>query len=230
MDELIKNSLNDLNAVSPLTLWELTAVLLLASVLSLIVSWAYTRTHSGHSYSRSYVHTMVFLCVTIALIMVIIGSNIARAFALVGAMSIVRFRNPVKDSRDIAFLFICMAIGMAAGTKFYLFAVIFTVFICCLAFGMNYLGVGRAAEIVYVARLRMRDSTREAVERAIAGTASGFAVVSVDRLAHLDGLADYIYELALPAGTSFDKIIETVTDVSEELDVTLLVGEGNVNV
>lgn len=230
MDELIKGSLRDLNLVSPLSLWELTAVLLLSTVLSLIVSWAYIRTHSGHSYSRSYVHTMIFVGVTISLIMVVIGSNIARAFALVGAMSIVRFRNPVKDSRDVAFLFICMAIGMAVGTKFYLFSIIFSVFICCLAFGLHLSGFGNSAEIVYVARLRMRDTTREAVEDAIANTTSGFAVVSIDKLANQAGFSDYIYELALPAGTNFDKVVANISSVSDELNVTLLVGEGNVNV
>ncbi len=230
MDELIKSSLNDINIASPLTLWELTAVLMLSSILSIIVAWAYSRTHSGHSYSRSYVHTMIFVSVTIALIMVIIGSNIARAFALVGAMSIVRFRNPVKDSRDIAFLFICMAIGMAAGTKFYLFAIIFTAFICCLTFGLNMFNFGSVSEIIYVARLRMRDTARKDVEGAIAGATNGFAVVSIDKLAQQDGFSDYIYELSLPVGTSFDRLIETVSGVSDELDLTLLVGEGNVHV
>ena len=230
MDELIKSSLRDFNVVSPLSLWELILVLSLSSVLSMIVAWNYTRTHAGHSYSRSYVHTMVFVCVTISLIMVIIGSNIARAFALVGAMSIVRFRNPVKDSRDIAYLFICMAIGMAAGTKFYLFAVIFTVFICGLSFAMNYMGLGSVAEIVYVARVRMRDSTRAAVEKALSGASNGFAIISIDRLASQQGFSDYIYEVALPAGTDFDKVIDKVSRTSDDLDVTLLVGEGNVNV
>ena len=54
--------------------------------------------------------------------MVIIGSEIARAFALVGAMSIIRFRNPVKDPRDVAFLFVTIAIGMACGVGFYMYA------------------------------------------------------------------------------------------------------------
>jgi len=47
------------------------------------------------------------------LIMLIIGSNIARAFSLVGALSVIRFRNAVKETRDIGFMFLAMAIGMA---------------------------------------------------------------------------------------------------------------------
>ena len=49
--------------------------------------------------------------------MLIIGSNIARAFALVGALSIIRFRNAMKETRDVGFIFLIMAIGMAVGTE-----------------------------------------------------------------------------------------------------------------
>jgi hypothetical protein len=66
--------------------------------------------------------TIVLVGVTVALIMVIIGSDIARAFALVGAMSIVRFRTPLKDSRDLVFVFAAIAVGMACGVQFHVFA------------------------------------------------------------------------------------------------------------
>ena len=55
----------------------------------------------------------------------VIGSNIARAFALVGAMSIVRFRNPIKETRDLVYIFMSIAIGMVCGTGFYSFAILF---------------------------------------------------------------------------------------------------------
>ena len=70
--------------------------------------------------------------------MVIIGSEIARAFALVGAMSIIRFRNPVKDPRDVAFLFVTIAIGMACGVGFYMYATVFTFTIVILMLCMHY--------------------------------------------------------------------------------------------
>jgi uncharacterized membrane protein YhiD involved in acid resistance len=56
--------------------------------------------------------------------MLVVGSNIARAFTLVGALSIIRFRNAIKETRDVGFIFFTMAIGMAIGTKFYLLAII----------------------------------------------------------------------------------------------------------
>jgi uncharacterized membrane protein YhiD involved in acid resistance len=56
--------------------------------------------------------------------MMVVGSNIARAFSLVGALSIIRFRNAVKETRDVGFIFFTMAIGMAIGTRFYLLGII----------------------------------------------------------------------------------------------------------
>ena len=59
-----------------------------------------------------------------ALVMMVIGNSIARAFSLVGALSIIRFRTPVKDTRDTAFVFFALAVGMAAGTGSHVIAVL----------------------------------------------------------------------------------------------------------
>ena len=109
---------------------DIVLALLLAFALSAVVGYVYRMTHSGVSYSQSYVQTLVILGMLVSLIMLVIGSNLARAFSLVGALSIVRFRNAVKETRDVAFLFLAMAIGMATGTRFYSLAGVATVAIC----------------------------------------------------------------------------------------------------
>src|SRR5690349_14534541 len=104
--------------------------LALAFILSAIVGWVYRATHRNVSYSQSYVQTLVILGMLISLIMLVVGSNIARAFALVGALSVVRFRNAIKETRDVGFIFLVMGIGMACGTRFYVLAIVATVAIC----------------------------------------------------------------------------------------------------
>ena len=91
----------------------------LSLICSLVVAWVYRNTHKNISYSQSYVQTLIILGMLITLIMLIVGSNIARAFALVGALSVVRFRNAIKETRDVGFIFLVMGIGMACGTRFY---------------------------------------------------------------------------------------------------------------
>jgi uncharacterized membrane protein YhiD involved in acid resistance len=108
---------------------DVVVCLLLSFLLSSAIGWVYQITHRGASYTQSFVHTLVLNGMVVAVIMLIVGSNIARAFALVGALSIIRFRNAVKETRDVGFIFFTMAIGMAIGTKFYLLAVIAAVVI-----------------------------------------------------------------------------------------------------
>lgn len=98
--------------------------LTLSFLLTVFIGWIYKITHRGTSYTQSFVLTLVLNGMVVALVMMIVGSNIARAFSLVGALSIIRFRNAVKETRDVGFIFFTMAIGMAIGTKFYLLAVV----------------------------------------------------------------------------------------------------------
>lgn len=100
--------------------WEVLFALMLSLACLMVISLVYRFTHRTSSYSQSFVHTLVLTGMVTSLIMIVIGSNIARAFSLVGALSIIRFRNAVKETRDIGFIFFAMAIAMACGTRFYL--------------------------------------------------------------------------------------------------------------
>lgn len=117
----------DLTGVFSVT--DVVISLLLSFALSAGIGWVYQTTHRGASYTQSFVHTLILNGMIVSVVMLIIGSNIARAFALVGALSIIRFRNAVKETRDVGFIFFTMAIGMAVGTKFYLLAIIAAVLI-----------------------------------------------------------------------------------------------------
>ena len=120
----------DLTGVFSVT--DVVISLVLSFVLCATIGWVYQITHRGASYTQSFVHTLVLNGMVVAIVMLVIGSNIARAFALVGSLSIIRFRNAVKETRDVGFIFFTMAIGMAIGTKFYLLAVVAAVIISLL--------------------------------------------------------------------------------------------------
>jgi len=99
----------DLSATSFLT------NLIMALICGLIISLFYRGSYRGPHYSTSFVQAMVILSMVTALVIMVIGNNLARAFGLVGAMSIIRFRTAVKDTQDIVFIFFSLASGMAAG-------------------------------------------------------------------------------------------------------------------
>ena len=87
---------------------------LLSFVLGVFVVNIYVWTHAKVP-QKSFTDTLIILCMLISVVMVIIGDSIARAFSLVGALSIIRFRTAIQDPRDIGFVFYALAVGMAVG-------------------------------------------------------------------------------------------------------------------
>ncbi len=109
---------------------QLVANLLIALVCGLIISFSYRLTSDSLNYSRSFVRATVALSMITALVIMVIGNNLARAFGLVGAMSIIRFRTAVKDVQDIVYIFFSLSAGMAAGIGLKGIALLGTVLIC----------------------------------------------------------------------------------------------------
>ena len=132
--------------------------ILVAFVLTLIISWVYRRTYRGFSFSVSFAHTLMILGMVTTLVMMVIGNSVARAFSLVGALSIIRFRTPVKDTRDTAFVFFALAVGMAAGTGSYVIAVLSTITISIIILVMHRFHIGEPRVSDFLLRFRLSTS------------------------------------------------------------------------
>ena len=141
MEAFIQQFTDSLWSIQDLTgtfsVMDITVWMLLSFILTVFLWRVYKKTHRWTSYTQSYVFTLVMMWMTVCIIMLIVWSNIARAFSLVWALSIIRFRNAMKETRDIWFMFAAMAIWMATGTKFYVLAIIFTLAISLVMFIMN---------------------------------------------------------------------------------------------
>lgn len=122
--------------MSNYSMWDILLILLGTFGLSVWVGLLYRWTHKGVNYNQGYVQTLVVMGGIIAMIMLIVGSDVAKAFTMMGAFSIIRFRNNMKETRDIGFIFLVMAIGMAMGTKLYLLAVLGALVMSAIIYGM----------------------------------------------------------------------------------------------
>ncbi|MDJ0332945.1 DUF4956 domain-containing protein [Planococcus sp. S3-L1] len=111
--------------------------LLVAVVLSLTIFISYWYTHVGTAYSRKFNVSLITLAILTATVMMVIGSNIALSLGMVGALSIVRFRTAIKDSRDTTYIFWAITVGIGCGAGFYPVAIIgsMAVFIILLVLG-----------------------------------------------------------------------------------------------
>jgi len=107
----------------------LLANLFMAFLCGILISIVYRWINSGSAYSTKFIQAMVVLSMITAMVIMVIGNNLARAFGLVGAMSIIRFRTAVKDTQDIVFIFFALAVGMAAGVGLRFIAFAGTLFI-----------------------------------------------------------------------------------------------------
>ncbi len=128
--------------------------LLAAVALGLIVAAIYWRVRRDDA-SSSLAVTLVLLCVLIAMVSQVVGDNVARAFSLVGALSIVRFRTVVKDTQDTAYVIFAVVVGMAAGTSDLWVAIIGILVIGAAAFAMAKLFREPQSEGEYWLRLRI---------------------------------------------------------------------------
>ena len=117
------------------TLGTIVLNLILAFALGLVIATVYRWT--ANIAEDSMTDALIILCMLIAVVMVVIGDSVARAFSLVGALSIIRFRTVVQDPRDIAFVFFALAVGMAIGAGNPPVAVIATFVISVVIIGLN---------------------------------------------------------------------------------------------
>lgn len=120
-----------------LTFEEIVLHIVIAAGISLAIYASYWYTHSGTTYSRKFNVSLVTLTVLTATVMTVIGNNIALSLGMVGALSIVRFRTAIKDSRDTTYIFWTIIVGICCGVGDYLVAGIGSavVFLLLLLFG-----------------------------------------------------------------------------------------------
>ena len=207
------------------TVADITMAMVLSFVLCAVVGLAYRATHRGISYSQSYVQTLVALGMVVSLVMLIVGSNLARAFSLVGALSIVRFRNAVKETRDVGFIFLAMAIGMACGTRFYSLGAVATVVICGAIVIMNrfdWFKLDVSSQVVKVQVPPDGDYTRSFDEVFVRMT-SRSELVSAESIRG-GALVELMYSVQLKSGTKPTDLLLALQERSGGQKVTVLTG------
>jgi hypothetical protein len=127
MDNLLTQTETVLN--SSLSASEALTAMAVSLIFGLIISATYMLTHKD-GYQRSFVITLTMLPIILAVIILFVGSNIARAFSLAGTLSIIRFRSAPGDPEDIGYIFFDIAAGLACGVGLYVYGTVFVILLC----------------------------------------------------------------------------------------------------
>ena len=121
----MRNLIIDMFAQSgTLTTQDIALRIAAAALLSAVIYISYWYTHAGSAYSKKFNVSLVTLTILTATVMTVIGNNIALSLGMAGALSIVRFRTAVKDSRDTMYIFWAVIVGLCSGVGDFLTAVI----------------------------------------------------------------------------------------------------------
>ena len=201
----------------------------LAVLLGVIVAAIYRATHKGLSYSQSFTQTIVFVSVVVALVMMVIGASLARAFALVGALSIIRFRTVVKDTKDTSFVFAALALGMAAGTSNYVLAGVGLVFVSILAWVMHLTNFGALYKSEFILRFVFdQGSDSSAYLEKIKDFAKRSNLLNIEPSG--DGqLLKLTYDIQLEKESDAEKFTTQLNQVEGVSEVILIVSKNDID-
>ncbi len=130
-------------------------VLFSATLAGFFIALTYKKTHRGLSYSPSFTTTLLLVTVITAVVLMVIGDNVARAIGMFGAFSVIRFRTAIKDPRDLVFVFLSLVSGFAIGAGAIWVASISIPFLLSLILLVYYTGFGELPRFDYILHVKV---------------------------------------------------------------------------
>ncbi|AOZ93810.1 DUF4956 domain-containing protein [Paenibacillus crassostreae] len=171
--DIIKNTVID-NFVSDISLSKILITMVVSFIIGFFIFLLYKRVFSGVLYSKSFNVSLIGMTMVTSMIIIAINSNLVLSLGMVGALSIVRFRTPIKDPTDLIFLFWSAAVGIICGAGFFTLAVIGSVIVGLIMF----LFIKRSSiETPYLLVVNCDDDTSElAIHKELNSTVKRFNV------------------------------------------------------
>lgn len=199
--------------------------LLLAFVLGQALAWVYYFTHSGLSYSRSFVQSLILICIVVAMVMAVIGSSIITAVGLMGALAIIRFRNIVKDTRDVAFIFCALVVGMAAGSQRFAVAIVGTTILSLIAIYLYVSGFGTHESHNGFLRFtfRGRMGPDNPIPAILGRFCRNFSLISAQESSFGTSEVEYAYQLTVRSNAKSEQMLTELQSVEglENINLTM---------
>lgn len=195
--------------------------LLVALAMGAVIAWICDRGDRGGDRGMSFPTTLVLLCALVAMVTQVIGDNVARAFSLVGALSIVRFRTVVRDTRDTAFVIFSVVVGMAVGARNIWLAAIGLVVIGASALLIaRVAGVRSEAPFLLRIRVGLGNEFEDLLDRTLSHYLLSRRIMSVST-AKLGAALSVVYEGRLREGRTAEELVKALNAVDGVQDVRL---------
>jgi len=214
----------------PISVYTVLTNLAVSLACGIVIAMAYRFIYKGPSYSATYVNSLVLLSLITTLVIMIIGNNLARAFGLVGAMSIIRFRTAVRDVQDIVYIFFALTVGMASGVGLYVISVTGTVIICLVSVVMVTFNFGAPGKAEYVLQLIYEPNkiTDARISEILSKYCRGVRLSNLKSQADGDNVEAF-YQFSLRRKYRSAELVEEFTSLSGQVNFNLYFDQDEAN-
>ncbi len=232
MDQFLQSIDQALLGQEAFSMGRILLSLLVAILLSWVLAWTYVASFRGLSFQSTLVQSQIILAVIVALIMHVVGDSIARAFGMFGALALIRFRTPIKDSWDTVFLFAAVAIGLSSGTERYGAALVGTLVLCPLILFLSWTRFGTRHRHDGLLRIRVRagEEPRNELTRLLDHFCRRRHLVHMREVAEdrEDAWVEHAYQLSLVHKNLASQLIDSLLGLEDCRQVSLLMQEDEI--
>lgn len=203
----------------PATLQYALLSLLLAFICGQSLAWVYMLTHSGYSYSKTYVNSLVVIPFLVATVMMVLSNNLVTAFSLMALFAIVRFRNILRDTLDTCYILGCITLGMACGTGRHSTALLALVLLAAMLLYLSYSSFGARKRYDLILNVHWTRPLAELTDlRTLLSRHSRKSLIASQR--NTDDGSDLSYHLTLRDPNRVDELLREVKSLHGAVRVT----------
>lgn len=204
--------------------------LLVSFVLGIATSWVYKKTFRGVSYTSSFVSSLILLPLISSLVLLTIGSNIARAFGLVGTLAIIRFRTPVKDPKDLIYIFLSLVIGIISGTQNYHIAIVGVPMVLLIMYILEKLNYGSFANNQYFFTFKVKKDNfkQDDIETILNDNCKYHSLNSLNSVYNEKDALRVVYKITLMNKSSEQNILKELSGLNNIENASLVSSENYV--
>ena len=218
---MLDSFFNQFNAGSETITVSGTLFAMLSSIiLGLIIAFTYMKT--TEHYQQSFSITLTMLPIILTVIILFVGSNVARAFSLAGTLSIIRFRSAPGDPKDIAYIFFSIAAGLAGGVGLFLYGALFVVVVCVFMFILHMTSFGQKNSSPRILKITIpEDLDYDGVFEPVFNTYTTSKKLARIRTTELGSLYELIYDISLKKNTNEKEFIDELRCRNGNLSIVL---------
>ncbi len=181
------------------------------------------RTHKNKSPSQSFALTLVMIPAIITIIVLLVGSNIARAFSLAGVFAIIRFRSAPGDPKDIAYVLFSTAMGLACGMGYLAYGAIVSAVLCAVMLILEQIHFGKPKNGSKTLKITIPENLnyQEAFTDVLKKYTTSYELTRI-KTTDLGSLFILVYAITAPDSLNERELIDALRARNGNLTITLV--------